>query len=60
MAAGIIIVNIDASITLLIVLCKLSETIDRDERDTDVVFDKKVLFFYILIFIGFYIAPLTV
>jgi len=59
MAAGVVVGNIVASIILLIALGMLSETIDNGVWDTDVKFDGKVVFFYVLIFIGFFIIPLT-
>jgi len=59
MAAGIVVGNIVASIILLMMLGMLSETIDNGVWDTEMEFDGKVVFFYILIFAGFFIVPLT-
>lgn len=58
-AAGIVVGNIATSIILLIVLGMLSETIDNGVWDTEMEFDGKVMLFYILIFVGFFIIPLT-
>jgi len=59
MAAGIVVGNIVASIILLLLLGMLSETIDNGVWDTEMEFDGKVIFFYIVIFAGFFIVPLT-
>ena len=59
MAAGVVAGNIVASLVLLLALGMISETIDNGVWDTEIEFDGKVVFAYILIFICFFVIPLS-
>lgn len=58
-AFWIVIGNIMASVILLLALGMLSETIDNGIWDTEMEFDWKVVMGYIIIFLTFFVFPLS-